>query len=321
MTLRFLWTLLPGLLLMAHSASASPWRPDSLLRFPPDMRAKALQTLIAKQRQTPRNASLDSTPPQITALSVDTTVVAHRQEAGLGIDISVADDWSGVKWLNLEWTHLDSGVRGEAMVFVGGASTARREQGQLTLSPVWGMGGQPGAYVVSGATVQDVAGNVAHYNQGELAALGGNLNFEIRNRLYDPRPPVLKAGLLRVSSVSRSTPWSGTADAMPMVTAELTVGDKGSGPLAGVVDAHFYMCTLDESDCLLVIGTQLPRHGRSVMQLSGAVLPEQTLGTYHLANMFLYDRSGNFTILRSKRFGGDTDFGRYFPATQVEITP
>ncbi|MBN8488174.1 MAG: hypothetical protein J0M20_10695 [Burkholderiales bacterium] len=321
MTPRFFWALLPGTLLLASSALAAPMLPDGLQRFPPEMRAKVVQRLAAQQRQAPRNASLDGTPPRITAFSVEATVVAHRQESGLGVDISVADDWSGVKWLNVEWTHLDSGIRADTMVFVGGASTARREQGRLQLSPVWGMGGQPGSYVISGATVADVAGNVAHYGQAELAALGGNLGFEVRNRLYDPRPPVLRAGRLGVSSVSRSTPWSGTADAMPMVTAELTVGDKGSGPLAGVVDAHFYMCTLDETDCLLVIGTQLPRHGRSVMQLSGTVLPEQTLGTYHLANMFLYDRSGNFTVLSSKRFGGDTDFSRYFPATQVEITP
>lgn len=307
--------------LLAGSALAAPTRLDDLNRFPPPLREKVLKRLTERQRATPSSPGLDTTPPAVAALSVGRVVQADSPLPGLPAEFTLTDDLSGVQWAEMWIRHRDTGATQTVTLLVGGNTPVRHEQGKLLLSYNWSLYA-PGTWDITDVYLRDVAGNYARVEQAQLTALGGNLSFEVRNRLYDRVDPVLKSGVLLASQVSRSTPWSGTTSVSPMLNAEITVLDKRSVRASGVADAHFHLCTADESDCLLVTGSRLARPGRSVLQLSATLLPEQTLGTYYLHSLYVYDRAGpNFNIYTSTRFGGVTDFSRYFPVTQVEITP
>ncbi|MFO1336791.1 MAG: hypothetical protein U1F53_00915 [Burkholderiaceae bacterium] len=266
----------------------------------------------------PTARALDTTPPVLTRFDGGPAVNVTRQLSTVKAPFEARDDQSGVVSIYAE--AVDDKGRAVLHAMYRAPLPAKRVQGVLAVYDDEQDLMPPGNYTFTFASVTDAAGNVAVYDGAALAALG-DPTVQVRNpQGYDVTGPTLVNGVILTPEVSLSDHHPGT-DQRPYVAVRLGVEDTGGTVVSGpwVSRAEFCLRASPET-CLWAVDEQrVPHQSPALLTLAGQ-LGDDAPGVYHLASLLLIDMASNYTVLTSVDFGGDTDFGRYFPSTTITVT-
>jgi hypothetical protein len=261
----------------------------------------------------------DTKPPALKSLNVPATVDVSKTTDAIAISFTATDDSSGVAQVDV-WVE---GPGGQRIYFRQIPSLPGKQVTGIMLNTCMTAYLQPGAWVIQGASVIDVAGNVTLYDQSDLAKLG-NTTFVVQNAgAFDASPPALTSGKILTPAVSLSSNSPGT-DQPPFVGLTVNVTDAGNGVISGVMAVDVIFCLPDHSHCFTASqwGVSVVDAPSDVIQLGyqlnrGSDVP----GLYELNNIYIRDFAGNFTNLQSDMYGGSTDFSLYFPSISLRIKP
>lgn len=181
---------------------------------------------------------------------------------------------------------------------------------------------EPGTYVFKSAYVGDVNYNYGNYDEAALAVLGRS-TFVVKNtKGFDAVPPTLVRGKVLTPVVSLSSHHPGTDKAL-YVTVSLTAADTGNTVVAGVRTAIATFCQANKAYCIDVYSSDsaAPREPTAKLTLGTQVSAYYLAGDYSLYQVQIFDYAANRLVLTSTAFGGETDFGLYFPSTSLTLTP
>ncbi|MBQ0959360.1 hypothetical protein KAK06_10400 [Ideonella sp. 4Y11] len=291
--------------------AATPWGSErlsgaELSRMPLPMVKAYVRERIAQQRLRGERAGADTTPPELTRLSVAPQSVAG--EAML-VDIRASDKGSGIMRLGLY-----GGERGQEVSLAYDFPAPRWSLAE-TLSGEVSRYTPPGPVTLSWAFLEDKAGNFVEY-EGEALTRLGPLQTTVINPLGGDRtPPELVRGVIETprTRLSRTTPGS---DDARYVRATLTVRDLGDPQVAGPAMSYLYFCTLDGQSCF---GMRSDWPGPGVAQAAlhfggqphaDAVRP----GVHYLREVALRDHAWLWRTYTSLRFPeGTDDLSAWFP--------
>lgn len=305
---------------LAQSRPPVPLSPEALLNKTAIGQREHLSALMAEAAGHVRRAvaTTDVTGPVLTAFdakSID--VSAHG--ARLSAAIRATDEESGVQ---LVWASGYGPHRQYVSLNLYAIPPDRRLSGLASANGSTPFH-EPGQYVFTSACAYDQAGNAACYDEEGLAALGNNRMTVLNRRGYDVTLPVLVSGRILTPWLSLSQPHPGTSEPS-FAGIELELQDAGDSALAGALYATAMFCQKGGFPCFSLPGYHLgmPRLShtryRTGVQLSaGDVEP----GEYRLANLTVADHAGMERSYQSLEFGGDTDFGAYFPSVSIRVRP
>lgn len=302
------------------TATAASTNADAF-RFmtPPQARAWAKQQ-IARQNDSRAERSVakaDVEPPVLTAIKAPTSVDVRFPDATF-ITFKATDDRSGVSWGYL----YARGPSGQSLAaFVGATLPSPRYAGGMSLGNLTDFA-EPGTYTVTDVFLQDVAGNMAHFDEAALAGLG-RIGFEVKNMQgYDAKAPSLLSGKILTPQLSLSDTTPGSTRGR-FAGVHVNVTDEGDTAISGVKWALGEFCLLDESACFWTSGDDISNGTTSSLRLGGELYAGSGLvpGDYHLRTFQINDYGGNHLFLMGSEFGGPTDFSAYFPSTKITLTP
>lgn len=313
-----------SLMVLAMAAAARPAPVSDLKSLPPQARAAAVQALVAKQQAARKAgvvAGLDGTAPTVTAFNVGRRLDPSKTWNQVLVDITIKDAVSGLSWAYADFV----GPSGQWITLYmpyGYGQTTEDIHAALRMNPAY----EPGTWKAYDLYGYDVAGNYFYKDQNALRALG-NIQFKVTSTVYDVTPPTLVSGTVSATSISLSTPWPGTESAGPFVTAKLAVTDAGNTGVSGPAYSYAQYCTLDYSNCFGLVNdyyyyASSPYGVTSATQTLGTQLYNgYPTGEYHLYYVQVGDNAGNWTLLTSTEFGGETDFSTLFNSTVITLTP
>jgi hypothetical protein len=271
--------------------------------------------------------AIDTTPPVLHHIDVTGSVDARAVHQSVDAVLDMTDDLSGVIRVGMDF-RSPSGMQHVTRIFEPPAP-ARKLNGPITmgLAPFTDTPftefSEPGTWEAVLLYAYDANGNFAGYSQHELRALG-TTTFVVRNERYDIVPPSLVGGTIATPRVHLSKPPKGTAaGTLPYASAKVAMTDAGNGAVSGVYSGRLIFCADDCAHSFVLEGVA-PRAGRASDTLTiGAQLgPQQHPGTYQIFALVLLDAAGNEADYTSSAFGGETDFGEFFPdGVTVSIEP
>ena len=256
--------------------------------------------------------SSDVTGPVLTKFDAAKVFDVSRPAPAMVVDFKVRDDLSGVSWgyalalgaddvaVYVSWSD------GFPKKVVTGQMSSRADYAHAYL--------KPGTYFFLVADFWDDAGNLRHYEAGELAALG-NATFTVVNTTgYDSLKPSLVDGEVLTPRVSLSHPRQ--------VGVRVHAADTGDSAVSGVASIDVVFCTLDSSAC--ISGSNRNRHapGQAEWDATLGIELYAGPGVYHLRSIHIEDHAGNGWGGLSVLFeDGWIDFDQYFPSTTITVTP
>lgn len=297
-------------------AAAATTNADAL-RFmtPPQARA------WARQQSAPRVdrsvAAADVQPPVLTAIEAPASVDVRFPDATF-VTIKATDNLSGVNWGYL----YARGPSGQFLAaFVGTSLPSRQYAGGMSLRDLKNFA-EPGTYTVTDVYLQDVAGNMAHFDETALGGLGLT-TFEVRNKQgYDAKPPSLQAGKILTPQLSLSDTTPGSTRGR-FAGVQLKMTDQGDTATSGIAWAAGEFCLLDTSACFWTNGDDMSNGVTSSLRMGGELYADRGLvpGDYYLRTLQITDYGGNYQFLMDAEFGGPTDFSLYFASTRITLTP
>lgn len=274
--------------------------------------------VAATPQSAPRatQASTDTMPPSVRAIQVGTAVDLGVTTSQLLVDLTIADDLSGLGDIYLSLSG-PNGLSDHAAMY-GGGSTNFRERVAVPLSPFLA----PGPWEITAIQGYDRAGNHFYVAEEALRALG-NTRFTVTNKATDTKPPKLLSGKVLTPAVSRSVPVAGTSLPYNEVRAQVMVSDAGNRVISGIAFATLTYCLADASKCIVMSNYARNVYGEAkrTLPLSGSVWPYDTIGSYRLSTVNLRDNAGNERWYTGTEFGGDTDFSAMFSSISFDVTP
>ncbi|MGM9487688.1 hypothetical protein [Ideonella sp. YS5] len=305
---------------LATAAQSATLDADALRHMSPRQARAALERQVQRSQSHSSNLGADSTPPVLTAFNAPATFDVGIPDNPMFVPLKATDDRSGVYYAYAYGT-------GPSGQFVGGSMTnqlpAKSYVGGMEVYTLSGFS-EPGTYTFTDLYIADLAGNMRHLEQAELAALGRTSFVVANKRGHDAQQPVLQAGKVLTPQLSLSASPPGTTHA-PYAGVLLEALDVGATVVAGVAYASMDFCTLDQSSCFSVWAndTRGSRRAAAIsLRLGGEVSSSSVVaGEYHLRNLWITDYAENTAFLSSTEFGGNTDFSAYFPSTVITVTP
>lgn len=288
--------------------------PDASARAMAAMRDDA-RALADKARQA---GALDTTPPVLHVIKVSGRIDAQAVHQFISAGIDLSDDLSGIQRYAVSF-RSPSGK--QAVVRIGEpAMPAKKVSGTLTIGTMQFADipltefAEPGRWHADLFYAYDANGNFAGYSDNELQQLGST-SFEVVNDHYDIVAPKLAGGTIATPHVRLSKPPKGTpAGTLPYTGAQIQMTDSGNGAVSGVYSARMIFCAKDCAHSFSISGLA-NRTGLDAATVTiGAELgAQQQPGSYQPFALILDDVAGNESEYDSVAFGGETDFGDYFP--------
>lgn len=297
------------------------------MQTPELMRAMARAQHLAQA--APEGRRIDTTPPVLKAFGAGTAADARLAKAGIPIDLTLADDLSGVAYVYVE----ARGPSGQEIdVYKTFDFAARKAQASLGL--MLPPESEPGAWQITYLYAYDLAGNDLSLGQSALDALG-NTRFTVQNDVYDVTPPRLLRGRILTPSFSSSKLARGVPAGGELQSpgVGIAVTDNGGPGSAGVEWASMTFCMVDDWGGCYYPTFSISSDNSSGMPGDGSVdlvlgaygnygwYDRPDPGTYVLDSVRLTDFAGNTRDYYNKDFGGDTDFSKYFSSTTIVVTP
>jgi len=295
----------------AGAATSQPDEVAAHARTVPEL-ANALQAAAARRALVARaGGAIDTTPPELRRFALGGSVDVQQQGAAATVDMSIADDLSGVQTVLLTLRSpsgmltairndtLSSGATKYAGKFAVGAQMMTQGGGYFTRFS------EPGVWTADTLFVFDVNGNAKAYFAEDLAAFGP-VEVTVTNAGgYDVVPPTVDAGRLATRKVSLSKPPAGTAPGtLPFLRGELDVSDTGNGALSGAYKASISLCLPDDwfgcQDTIELDGVaDRPGLAGTTIRMSAQLRADQKPGTYHVYQVFAMDIAGNPVVVTS----------------------
>jgi len=264
-----------------------------------DYSASQLRALGVNTAITVTGSTADTTPPQLTSLSIPATIDLSHGPAKLSISGTATDDMSGVKnvlvWVDKDITYTDGsdlthpqtgtlfGNFGYDDPWSDGAST-----GSWTIFST----NQNGTYNVTGVTVIDLQGNQIDYSASQLKALGVNTAIAVTGSTADITTPQL---------TSLSIP--ATID-LSQGPAKFSISGTATDDLSGVKQVFVWL----DKNITFTYGLDLshPQTGTlfgnfgyddswsdGTSTESWTILPTNQNGTYNITKVSVEDLQGN----------------------------
>lgn len=241
---------------------------------------------------------MDITPPRLVSFSMPAALDLSLGARNLSLRVDVRDETggSGPGWAQV-WMQqsIISPLGPSQAIMIGAPDSADplSDGGASRVFPV-GTATPPGVYRVYEVAVYDMVGNVKHYFDSDLAAMGFNTAVTISGGVADVTAPVL-TGLVLPGVVD----ISGGAQQLSF-TAHAQDG-AGSG-VAGVdlfFDHDFYLDTFTGPALSIggfAGGSDTFYDGTlNTAAYTGTLSAETALGTYNLLSAVVTDQSGNAT--------------------------
>lgn len=262
--------------------------------------------------------AIDTSPPVLHAIQVSGRVDAQAVHQAARVELDLTDDLSGIVRYAIAF-RSPSDAQGVVRIVEPGMP-AKKVNGTITIGampfsdiPLTEFA-EPGTWRAQLFYAYDANGNFAGYSGVELQRLGST-TFEVTNDRYDIVPPALASGRIRTPAVRLSKPPKGTPPGTPpYVGAEVAMTDSGNGAVSGVYSARMIFCADDCAHSFSITGVASRRGMASATVTLGAELDaNQRPGSYEPFALILEDVAGNDIEYASTAFGGDTDFGQYFP--------
>jgi len=252
-------------------------------------------------------ATIDKTPPRVTAFALGGVVDATAQDAAAIAHMTITDDLSGVESVILtlrspsgaqavsRWDELNTGLRTYSGDFAVGAQTFS-QTGQA-----FSRFSEAGTWTVDSLFINDLAGNSTSYTASDLAAFGPTTVSVVKDGPWDSIAPILISGEVGPAKVSLSAPPKGTpaARALPPVVAGAVHGfDPGNGVSSGLYWAQIEMVLFDKDghfvDQFVLDGrSDGPGLAETTVRVAGHVRPDQAPGKYVVNAVMLTDIAGN----------------------------
>ena len=171
-----------SLMVLAMAAAARPAPVSDLKSLPPQARAAAVQTLVAKQQAARKAgvvAGLDGTAPTVTAFNVGRRLDPSKTWNQVLVDITIKDAVSGLSWVYADFVG-PSGQWISLYMPYGYGQTTEEIHAALRMNPAY----EPGTWKAYDLYGYDVAGNYFYKDQNALRALG-NIQFKVSSTVYD----------------------------------------------------------------------------------------------------------------------------------------
>jgi hypothetical protein len=257
---------------------------------------------------------MDITPPRLVSFSMPATLDLSLGARNLSLRVDARDETggSGPGWAQVWMQQSVISPLGPSQAIMIGAPGGADPLSDGSASRVFPVGTAtpPGVYSVYEVAVYDMAGNVKHYFDTDLAALGFNTSVTITGGVADTTAPVL-TGLVLPGVVD----ISGGAQQLSF-TAHAQDG-AGSG-VAGVdlfFDRDFYLDTFTGPAVSIggfVGGSDTFYDGTlNTAAYTGTLSAETALGVYNLLGAVVTDQSGNateYTAAQLAAMGVNTHF-------------
>jgi len=257
-------------------------------------------------------ATLDTTPPRVTAFALGGVVDPTQPEAAATAHMTITDDLSGIDAVIIKlvspsgtqyvdrWDTLGSGLRTYTGDFAVGAQTFS-DRG-LSFSRF----SEAGTWTLDSLFITDRAGNTVSYSAADLAPLGATTVSVVKNGPWDAIAPILISGEIGPAKVSLSTPPKGTSPSLgllPAVAGGIRSFDPGNGISSGVYWAQVALVLYDKTghfvDEFLLDGrSDGPNLADTTVRVSSHIRPDQTPGKYVVDAVTLYDMAGNGQVIR-----------------------
>jgi hypothetical protein len=284
-------------------------------------------TILSTTVPTLANSSeLDGVSPVLTSFDSKPTFDVTRSENPWGVAFKATDDESGV----MAASAIAVGPSGQR-IFVSfqPAFPSTKLSGHLNIrsTSIHAYAFlEPGPYSFQSASLTDVRGNGAQYNEAQLAALG-KTTFLVKNtKGFDITAPTLQSGKILTPTMSVTAKQPGALVSAWLGIA-VDIADSGNSAVSGVWDAmvRFSLPSKPDVGFYLFGGDETASgqlHLPRATVRAGAQIPDNfPPGEYHLESIRIRDFAANTRLLRSTEFGGETDFSSYFPTTSITLTP
>lgn len=297
---------------------------DPLEQIAPHERRAYIEQLTARQRAARMQSAevaADATPPALLAFESATSLNVSKADARFKVAVKATDNSSGVRSLYFSAT----GPSGQQVY-------AEAHPGYPTKS-VNVLGGfnpinrflEPGTWTFDYAYGYDVANNYFFVDEAELAAFGNRTFTVVNNGGYDRTAPLLTSGRVITIAVSLASHQPGTTQDR-FAGMSLNATDAGNGEVSGVYRAYASFCMLtDASKCIYLSGNINASGQASAPFTAGTQVSAargNVPGAYELNYVYVYDWAGNYTYLKSNKFGGPVDFSTLFPmGTVIRLDP
>jgi len=289
--------------------------------LPPQVKARMAQAKARRVQPAPQLAgAADTAPLVLTAFNVVPSVDAGVPGTSVVVSFKAIDDLAGARSLRA-WAVGPSGQYIE--VFFEASAPSTKLAGKMhSDKPLDFM--EPGVYEFVSVRTEDYASNYQSVDGGDLAKLG-KTTFTVKNkRGFDVTAPSFQSGRVLTPQISLSAIHPGTTErAFAQMT--LLATDAGNSATAGVRSAEAFFCTLDYQSCFHLLsgaGDTVPLSAGATLKLGGQpAYYASATGDYHLLSLTLDDYAGNSMSWLSAEFGGETDFGTYFPSTTITLVP
>ncbi|WP_228895003.1 DUF4214 domain-containing protein [Pseudoduganella aquatica] len=257
---------------------------------------------------------MDITPPRLVSFSMPSTLDLSAGARNLSLRVDARDETggSGPGWAQVWMQQSLISPLGPSQAIMIGAPGSADPLSDGSASYVFPVGAAtpPGVYRIYEVAVYDMAGNVKHYFDSDLAAMGFNTAVTITGGVADATAPEL-TGLVLPGLVD----ISGGAQQLSF-TAHAQDG-AGSG-VAGVdlfFDRDFYLDTFTGPAVSIggfVGGSDTFYDGTlNSAAYTGTLLAETGLGVYNLLSAVVTDQSGNareYTAAQLAAMGINTRF-------------
>jgi hypothetical protein len=242
---------------------------------------------------------MDITVPRLVSFSMSSTLDLSLGPRNLALRVDARDEvgGSGPGWAQVWMQQAPLSPLGPSQAIAIGLPGSADPLGDGSSSRVFPLSTAtpPGVYSVYEVEVFDMAGNVRHYFESDLKAMGFNTSVTVTGGVADTTAPVLTGlvlpGVVDLSSGAQQLSF----------TAHAQDGEGGSG-VAGVdlfFDRDFYLDTFTGPAVSIggfVGGSNTFFDGTlNTAAYTGTLSAETALGTYNLLSAVVTDQSGNST--------------------------